>query len=219
MVCSTLGVARYKCTMVTPSVDNVALLTHANPWEQEASLFSLQDAFWTFLWPVIASVSIPYSYFDCLSSSNCSMFCPWCWCIWKSHYLCFCSNSKGTNKNPSVHPCAFVSVTWELIFHTSLVEPWKIYGWVAILSNHSSVIQNLSVDSCQQYMRMLMLVVLHQLCMYIVAHAVSSAAKKINTGMKCCGYFLTHPHIQHNFGKMRTNGRKILKCVLQNYTL
>jgi len=75
--------------------------------------------------------------------SNSSMFCPQCWCIWKSHYHCFCSNSKGANKNPRVHPCAFVSVALELIFHASLVEPWKTYGWVATLSNHLSVIQNL----------------------------------------------------------------------------
>lgn len=146
---STLGFARYKCAVVAPSVDNVALLTHANPWEQEASLFLLLDAFWTFLWPVIANVSIPYSCFDYLGSSNGSIFCPGCWCIWKHYYLHFCSNSKGTNKHPSVYPSAFVSVAWELIFYTSLVEPWKTYGWVAALSNHPSVIQNLNVDSCK----------------------------------------------------------------------
>jgi len=99
----------------------------------------------------------------------------------ESHYLDFCSNSRDANKHPSVHPCAFVSVALELIFHTSFVEPWKTYKWVANLSSHPSVIQNLSADSCQQYMRMLMPVVLHQLYMYIVAHAVSSDAKKINT--------------------------------------
>ena len=140
IVRSTLGVTRYKHAVVAPSVDNVALLTHVNPWEQEASLFLLLDAFWTFLWPVIASVSIPYSCFDYLGSSNGSIFCPRYWCIRNSHYLRFCSNSEGANKHPSVQPCAFMSVAWELIFPTLLVEPWKTYGWVATSSNHPSVI-------------------------------------------------------------------------------
>lgn len=70
---------------------------------------------------------------------------------------------------------------WNLSFTLHWWNHERLNGWDATLSNHPSVIQNLSTNSCQQYMRMLMPVILHQFCMYIVAYAVSSAANKINT--------------------------------------
>jgi len=69
----------------------------------------------------------------------------------------------------------------QLLGNSSFTLHWWNHERVATLSNQLSVIRNLSVDSCQQYMRILMPVILYQLCMYIVAHAVSSAAKEINT--------------------------------------
>jgi hypothetical protein len=196
---STQGVARYKCALVAPSVDNITLLTHTNPWEQEASLFSLLNAFLTFPWPVIAVVSIPYFCVDYLGSSNGSTFCR-CWYL-KEWLPSFLQQFKGRWQISKCSPLCFcVSCLGTHLSH--FIGGTVKNRWVATLSNHPSVIQYLSADSCQQHMRMLMPVVLHQLCMYIVVYAISSAAKTINTQMKCFRYFLTHPCIQHNFGKM-----------------